>query len=155
MVKHLKFCNNTGVLNEQNICFLNSVVQLLHSLPDCREYFLNKKYKTTNERQLFPICDEISIIFRFSGGLSSVGSLRQKLGNAPGCSYFNDGTQQDAGALLLALLDLVNTEIQSVSGRESSLMEKLTSKQRIAYNFLGTEDGSCPSCEVLLKVHPF
>ena len=141
----MRLCNNTGVPEEQNICFLNASLQALKSLDIFKEFFTRRDY--ASENQQFPICDEIQKLFsQNSEDVQSAALLRRLIGFQEGCQIYNDGTQQDAGALLIVLLDLINTEIQSVSGRESSLIEKLTSKQRIAYNFLGTEDGSCPSC---------
>ena len=138
-------CNNTGVLGDQNICFLNASLQALKSVKSIRDFFIRRDYD--QEDLQFPICDEIKRLFCLnSEDVQTAADLRRLIGSKVGCGSYNDGTQQDAGALLLVLIDLINTEIQSVSGRESSLMEKLTSRQIIANNFLATEDGSCPLC---------
>ena len=68
------------------------------------------------------------------------------IGDEEGCSSYNDGTQQDAGSLLLILLDLISEEIKAVTGTKSSFMDKFTSKQIISNNFTATDDGSCPLC---------
>ena len=53
----LKLCNNTGVREETNICFLNAALQALNSLDYFREFFVNRDYDPGSHQ--FPICDEI------------------------------------------------------------------------------------------------
>ena len=114
----MKLLNNTGILHEQNICFLNASLQALKSLERCREFFINRDYDPGDLS--FPICDEIGRLFRGnSEAIQSAGRLRKLIGDGEGCSSYNDGTQQDAGGLLLILLDLISEEIKTVTGRKS------------------------------------
>ena len=141
----MRLCNNTGVPEEENICFLNASLQALKSVEIFREFFIRRDYNS--EDLQFPICDEIGRLFRHqSEDIQTAAYLRKLIGSELGCNIYNDGTQQDAGALLLILLDLINTELTTLSGRGSSLMENLVSRQIIANNFIATDDGSCPLC---------
>ena len=144
-----KLCNNTGVREEANICFLNAALQALNSLDYCREFFVNRDYDP-GAGMRFPICDEISRIFNFSKTqfVASAGSLRSLIGRMEGgsYSYFNDGSQQDSGAFLQLLLNLVDSEISFVTKHKSKFLDELQSKQIISYSFVGTVDGSCSFC---------
>ena len=91
----IKLFNNTGLFTEKNICFINSSLQLLYALPEVRGYFAEKKYRTDPD-QAFPICDQISAIFRSSGATTSAGSLRVEVGKVGDLSRFSNGEQQDA-----------------------------------------------------------
>ena len=141
----MKLLNNTGILHEQNICFLNASLQALNSFESCREFFINRDYDPGDLS--VPICDEIGKLFRGDAeAIRSAGRLRKLIGLKEGCQGYNDGTQQDAGALILILLNLVSEEIKTVTGKESSFLEMFTSEQIISNNFTATEDGSCPLC---------
>ena len=105
-----KLCNNTGVREETNICFLNAALQALNSLDYCREFFVNRDYDPGANR--FPICDEINKLFKFSGSqfVASAGTLRSLIGRQDGGSYryYNDGSQQDSGAVIQTLINIIN-----------------------------------------------
>ena len=93
-----------------------------------KDFFISRVYDSENLQ--FPICDEIGRLFKHnSEDVQTAAHLRKLIGSKVGCEGYNDGTQQDAGALILILLDLINTELKTVSGRESSFTEQLTSKQ--------------------------
>ena len=90
---------------------------------------MNRDYDPGENK--FPICDEISSLFRANPeGIQSAKELRRLIGEESGCSMYNDGSQQDAGGLLMVLLDLISKEIKRVTGQNSSYMEKLNSKQK-------------------------
>ena len=141
----MKLLNNTGSLHDQNICFLNASLQAVKSLGSCREFFINRDYDPGELH--FPICDEIGRLFKGnSEAIQSAGQLRTLIGHKEGCSSYNDGTQQDAGGLLLILIDLICEEIKTITGTDSSFMKKFTSEQKISYKFTETDDGSCSLC---------
>ena len=148
MTSFFKLTNNTGQPAENNICFLNASLQALNSVDFCREFFVNRSFDPGDLK--FPICDEISRIFKFSSSnfVTSAGTLRALIGTLDGgsYSYYNDGSQQDSSAFLQLLLNIIDTEIVSVTGRKSTFLEEFKSKQKISYNFTATEDGSCPHC---------
>ena len=102
----MKLLNNTGILHEENICFLNASLQALKSMESCCQFFIRREYDPGNLH--FPICDEIGRLFRGnSEAIQSAGQLRKLIGLQEGCRSYNDGTQQDAGSLLLILLELI------------------------------------------------
>ena len=142
----IKLRNNTGLAAETNICFLNAALQALNSLDFCRTFFVNREYDTGNLR--FPICDEIGRIFRFSGSqfVASAGTLRSLIGTLDGgsYSYYNDRSQQDSSAFLQLLLNIIDSEICSVTKGKSSFLDMFQSKQFISYSFTGSHDGTCP-----------
>ena len=73
-----KLKNNTGVRSERNLCFVNSALQLLSSIPKFRDLFKSKTYRLNcikNEK--LPISDELSRLFNFPGNSStSAAALR-------------------------------------------------------------------------------
>ena len=143
----MRLCNNTGDRGERNICFINASLQALNSLDSFREFFVNRDYDP-GER-MFPICDEIARLFRANPDIiQSAKKLRKLIGEEPGCSQYNDGSQQDASGFLMALLDLISQEIKKVTGQNSPYIEGLNSKQKISHKFISTDDGSCPNCKV-------
>ena len=97
--------SHAGYGNEENICFINSILQFLACIPVIKVYFDNKTYKTCNSR-VYPLCNEISRLFGFTGSrqIQSAGALRSTLGSMAGMSRFKDGTQEDASDFLHMLL---------------------------------------------------
>ena len=147
----MRLCNNTGDRGESNICFLNASLQALNSLDSFREFFVNRDFDPGEKK--FPICDEIARLFRANPeSIRSAKELRRLIGEEPGCSVYNDGSQQDASGFLMVLLDLISKGIKKVTGLNSSYMESLNSKQKISHKFISTEDGSCPNCGVPIPV---
>ena len=147
----MRLCNNTGDRGESNICFLNASLQALNSLDSFREFFVNRDFDPGEKK--FPICDEIARLFRANpDSIQSAKELRRLIGEGPGCSGYNDGSQQDASGFLMVLLDLISKEIKKVTGQNSSYIESLHSKQKISHKFISTEDGSCPNCGVPIPV---
>ena len=41
----LKLVNNTGLISEKNLCYINTELQLLYSIPEIKEFFVSKKYR--------------------------------------------------------------------------------------------------------------
>ena len=62
----LKLINNSGHSEEKNLCFVNASLQLLYSIPDVRNFFKDRAYRTDTPLR-FPISDELSRIFRTAG----------------------------------------------------------------------------------------
>ena len=123
MSNYLRLRNFPNVPNqaptaETEICFVNASLQLMNSLPRCRRYFAEKKYRTQDSpHQQFPICDDISAIFRTSTNISNgAGSLREKIASINGWGYLTVG-QQDMTLFFTILLDEIDKEIIRVTGQ--------------------------------------
>ena len=118
---YLRLFNTTlkrhPIVSERNVCFVNSSLQLINSVPDVRRYFVEDKFRT-DESQQFPICDKISEIFRASTDtVSSAGKVRELV--ASSCleyGYLNKGDHQDLTAFLLIMLDLIDKEMKDATG---------------------------------------
>ena len=89
----LKLVNNTGLISEKNLCYINTELQLLYSIPEVTEFFVSKKYRETCTQKL-PICDEISRIFGTRGQFpTSAAELRRLVGTLHGRRDICDGAQ--------------------------------------------------------------
>ena len=44
-MSHLRLRNNTGISSERNLCFVNSIIQVLNNIPEFKEYFTSRRYK--------------------------------------------------------------------------------------------------------------
>ena len=71
----LKLVNNTGYEAEKNLCFVNASIQLLHSIPDVKDFFKEKVYRL-NYKERLPVCDEISRIFKTEGNFRTSTVLK-------------------------------------------------------------------------------
>ena len=87
--------SNFGSPLESNICYVNAILQLLHSVAILRNLVKRKGYKPQPD-SLYPVLDEISRIFNYEGPVTSAGPLRQLLGAKEGLSYVMRGEQEDA-----------------------------------------------------------
>ena len=68
VVPNLQLVNNTGLKAEQNICFVNVVVQLLNNVTNFQAYFKKRYYKLEMAgSKKTEICDELSNLFILSG----------------------------------------------------------------------------------------
>ena len=61
-----RLSRNSYFSSEVNICFINSVLQLMHSLPLIRDYFFNQTFMS-NVLRSYQLCSEVSRIFGFAG----------------------------------------------------------------------------------------
>ena len=97
MLSTMKLVNNTNLDSERNLCFVNTALQLLYSVPRMKSFFQMKEYRLSAEqKRKMQICDEISRLFSSDGNfLSSASVLRQLVATRSGRNYLKDGTQQD------------------------------------------------------------
>ena len=99
---------------ERNICYVNSVLQLLHAIPVIRRFFLDHQPDSEGKGKLM-ICDEIHRIFLCAetGEPTSAANLRGIIGAWRGrdLAYISRGGQQDAAMFLTLLLDLIEEEL--------------------------------------------
>ena len=78
----LKLANSGGAPGpEQNICFINAVLNLLFSVTAFRDFFQKKLYASKGQRKKLSICEEISAIFNCVGSRTSAGALRAVMGS--------------------------------------------------------------------------
>ena len=92
-----RLTRNSYFSSERNICYINSVLQLLHCLPIIKNYFLNQMFRS-NDLSSYQLCSEVLRIFGFAGKrpIASAAALRTLLGSRPGQEEINDQSQQDA-----------------------------------------------------------
>ena len=80
--------SNFGSPLESNICYVNAILQLLHSVAIIRNLVKRKGYKAQPD-SVTPVLDEISRIFNYDGPVTSAGSVRQMLGAKEGLIFLN------------------------------------------------------------------
>ena len=123
-MENLRLINNSGIQQEKNICFVNSSLQLLHSLPEVRNFLSNEEYKI-NEHINSPICNEMSSIFKTAGKfIASAATLRYLVGERSGNADINNGTQQDMTHFLRHLLHQIEIELSQCPGEASLFINK-------------------------------
>ena len=139
----LKLVNNTGLISERNLCYINTELQLLFSIPEVNEFFVSKKYRESCTQKL-PICDEISRIFGTRGQFpTSAAELRRQVGRFHGRRDICDGAQQDLLEFHTLLLTTIEDELATVGYRAMSFLIKFRGKERTRKVFLHTRDGRC------------
>ena len=117
--------SNFGSPLESNICFINAILQLLHSLALIRNLVKKKGYKA-NPDSVTPVLDEISRIFKYEGPVTSAGPLRQLLGAKEGLEYVMSGEQEDASRFLQHLLEQTLKEIDPTIELEKMITMSVT-----------------------------
>ena len=93
----LKLVNNRKFKNEdtRNLCFVNATIQIVHSIPDLRNYFKTVDYVESDPNSL-QVSREVSRIFKNEGKSSECGAkLRKLVGQSSGRNDISDGSQQD------------------------------------------------------------
>ena len=139
----LKLVNNTGNREEKNLCFVNASIQLLHSIPEVKEFFTQRVYRISSREKL-PISDEISRIFRTEGAFrTSAAELRRLVGDHHRRVDIFNGSQQDMEEFTRLLLECLEKELENVSEQSSSLMEKFIGQETNMRLFVNTGDGAC------------
>ena len=104
----LKLLNNIDN-DTRNLCFVNSAIQLLHNIPEIRNYF---KYLEFNLEHNMPVCMELKRIFKSEGKLVVSGAeLRKLIGESSGRLDMSDGSQQDVMEFHDLLLKVIENEL--------------------------------------------
>ena len=121
MMANLKLINNPGLESEKNLCFVNTAVQLLYSLPEVRKFFIHKEYKTNQDENAdLTICNELSRIFKTAGKfVASTATLRLLVGHGSGNTDISNGTQQDIIDFLRLLLKQIEIELSELDGPQA------------------------------------
>ena len=115
-----------GLINIENNCYMNSVIQCLFHLKKFRDFFVNKKNEISKEEQ--PLSCELSDIFIklncVNGGQSfGLYNLKNFMGDLDDCFLGSNGA--DAVDLLSYLFSTLSTEQTNFIGPDISMMSVL------------------------------
>ena len=147
----LKLVNNSWDESTRNLCFVNTSLQLLYSLPEVRSFFVNKEYKINqHESANLKICNEVSRIFKTAGQFTtSAATLRLLVGcesqNVDICS----GSQQDITFFLRHLIQQIEIELAELDGPQALFMNKFWGREHVTKKFINSSDGTCNRCKRL------
>ena len=90
--------SNFSSQKERNICYINAILHLLNSVSLIRNLLQKRGYKTRAD-SVTPICDEVSRIFNYEGGVTSSVALRELLGAKENLGFVLNQEQEDAAFL--------------------------------------------------------
>ena len=139
----LKLVNNTGLRSERNLCYVNTELQLLFSIPDVKDFFASKKYRENYPEKL-PICDELSRILKTQGQFQTTAAeLRRLVGSLYNREDICDGEQQDLEEFHTLLLSGMENELVKVGAKQARFMSKFRGREENKKTFLYTKDGHC------------
>ena len=139
----LKLVNNTGLRSERNLCYVNTELQLLYSIPDVKEFFSSNKYRENYPEKL-PICDELARMFRTHGKFPTTAAvLRQLVGRLHNREDICDGEQQDLEEFHTLLLRGIANEVAKVGAQQARFISKFRGREANEKAFLHTRDGCC------------
>ena len=139
----LKLVNNTGNKEEKNLCFVNASIQLLHCIPEVKDFFTQRVYKISSRERL-PISDEISRIFRTEGVFrTSAAELRRLVGAHHRRVDICNGNQQDMEEFTRLLLECLEKELENNCEQSSRLMGRFIGQEMNMRLFVNTVDGVC------------
>ena len=115
-----------GLINVENNCYMNSVIQCLFHLKKFRDFFVNKKNEISKEEQ--PLSCELSDIFIklncVNGGQSfGLYNLKNFMGDLDDCFLGSNGA--DAVDLLSYLFSTLSIEQTNFIGLDISMMSNL------------------------------
>ena len=144
----LKLINNSGQITEKNICFVNTALQLLFSIPEVKSFFSNTDYWKAVTSDI-SVCKELGRIFQTAGHLSSAASLRILIANISGNVEMNNGTQQDITEFIRHLLQQIEIELSQLTGAASIFINKFWGKESTIKKFVNQNSGKCIKCNKL------
>ena len=137
----LKLLNNIDN-DTRNLCFVNSAIQLLHSIPEIRNYIKHLEYNLEFD---LPVCMELKRIFKSEGKLVVSGAeLRKLIGQSSGRLDMSDGSQQDIMEFHNLLLNVIEEELLIGGDLDGlRLMNKFSGKEKNEKKFINTTLGAC------------
>ena len=141
MEHYLQLTNNWG----ENLCFVNTCLQLLRSIGIFCTFFSSKVWiDHPHRRILAPILTQIELIF--SSEEASADTLRQLVATASGNVDMASGAQQDMEEFLNLMLIEIGYELDTLN-LSDTVLDNLKSRDKIVKKFLhGREAGVCPNC---------
>ena len=135
--------NKSRLRKDQNLCFVNSTLQVLYSIDDFRLFFLSVEAPFPAS---LPVCREIAKLFRSKGEYEvSASELRRTVGLTSRKSYLANGGQQDAEEFLRTLIEQLMVELPAGHYFLPSL-QSFWGEEKNIRKFLDTPDGKCPRC---------
>ena len=143
----LKLINNSGEESTKNLCFVNTSLQMLYSLPEVRSFFVNQHYKVNQDQSAnFKICNEVSRIFKSAGQYSiSASTLRLLIGCESQNEEICNGSQQDITLFLRLLLQQVEKELSDMHGPHGLFINRFWGREHVIKKFVNSSDGTCSS----------
>ena len=149
----LKLINNSWDESTRNLCFVNTSLQLLYSLPEVRSFFVNQDYKINqNESANLKICNEVSRIFKTAGQFTtSAATLRLLVGCESKNEEICSGSQQDITFFLRLLIKQIEIELAELDGPQALFMNKFWGREHVIKKFINSSDGKCSRCRKLAR----
>ena len=144
----LKLINNSWDESTKNLCFVNTSLQMLYSLPEVRSFFVNQHYKVNQDQSAnFKICNEVSRIFKSAGHFSiSAATLRLLVGCESQNEEICNGSQQDITLFIRLLLQEIEKELTELDGPNALFINKFWGSEHVIRKFVNTSDGTCSRC---------
>ena len=72
MFSKMRLVNNTNLKSEKNLCFVNTALQLLNSVPRMNTFFKMREYRLPGEKtKQMKICEEVTRLFNTVGSFTS------------------------------------------------------------------------------------
>ena len=149
MFSKMRLVNNTNLKSEKNLCFVNTALQLLNSVPRMNTFFKMKEYRLPNEQtKQMKICEEVTSLFNTVRNFtSSAAELRRLVASKSGRHYLKDGSQQDTIEFLVTLLQEVENEISLANWEARTVIQEFWGIEEIEKKFLNNFDGICSKCK--------
>ena len=136
----LKLINNSWDESTRNLCFVNTSLQMLYSLPEVRSFFVNQHYKINQEQSAdFKICNEVSRIFKSAGQFSiSASTLRLLVGCESQNEEICNGSQQDITLFLRLLLQQIEKELTELDGPHALFINRFWGRENVNKKFFNS-----------------
>ena len=135
-IKHL--C----LTNPRNLCFTNSVVQLIHQTEI--KSFLITELPTTPDSSI-STAQELARLYKVEGKSDSARNLCKLTADNSNKHYLSSGEQQDAEEFLRALLDVLEKELVSYSNF-TDILNRINGRLVEHKKFVNTKSGKCNKC---------
>lgn len=122
----------------ENLCYVNSILNLLYSNKDFASYFKDKKYLELGQDPVdFLISSEISKLFNpHDRGVKSAAELRQLIALQSDQPQFASWDQQDVTEFLRTFLNVLAAEFTRNNCQSGlSLTEKFTGREKSNFQF--------------------
>ena len=134
-MRSLKLLNRVLKGNCENLCYVNTTLNLLNSCKDFSYFIQQKVYlEPDNLLQNFPVSEELSKIF--TGAVSSATILRSLVATKSNKPHFHTWDQQDITEFHRTLLDVLAEEFRGNDCEEGkSLINKFTGSEILSFEF--------------------